>query len=264
VPAPDLAAHQRDWEAIASLDPHWAVLSDPEHKFGRWDDEEFFATGEREVAERLRVGAQLGLPERHGPALDFGCGLGRTARALGRRFGECVGVDISEEMVARAGELNASESSCRFVVNSRPDLSAFSDRSFDLVYSSIVLQHMPSREHVARYLRELVRVLREGGLLVFQLPSTAPLAVRLQPRRTLYRLLRRLGLSSRFLYWRLGLHPMSVLALRQADVRGLLKGAGAELVHVDEEPDPEFGVTNTVYYAGRGRRGPPLSSRRDG
>jgi SAM-dependent methyltransferase len=264
VPAPDLAAHQREWEAIASLDPYWAVLSDPEHKFGRWDDQEFFATGEGEVAERLRAGAELGLPERHDSALDFGSGLGRTARALGRRFGECVGVDISEEMVSRARELNASESSCRFVVNSGPDLSAFGDRSFDLVYSSIVLQHMPSPEHVVLYLRELVRVVRDGGLLVFQLPSAAPLAVRLQPRRNLYRLLRRLGLSSRLLYWRLGLHPMSLLALPRAEVSRVLEGAGATLVHVDEDLDPEFGVTNAVHYARRGRHGPPLSSRRDG
>jgi SAM-dependent methyltransferase len=251
VPARDLSAHQREWETIASLDPHWAVLSDPEHKFGRWDDEEFFATGEREVADRLGAGADLGLPKEHESALDFGCGLGRTARALGRRFGECVGVDISKEMVARARELGASEPNCRFLVNTRPDLSIFGDRSFDLVYSSIVLQHMPSAEHVELYLRELVRVLRDGGLLVFQLPSTAPLAVRLQPRRTLYRVLRRLGLSSRFLYWRLGLHPMSLLTLPQARVRGLLEGAEAELLRVIDEPDPEFGVTNSVYFAGR-------------
>jgi ubiquinone/menaquinone biosynthesis C-methylase UbiE len=264
VPAPDLAAHRREWEAIASLDPHWAVLSDPEHKFGGWDDQAFFATGEREVAERLGVGSGLGLPEAHETALDFGCGVGRTARALGRRFGECVGVDISEQMVSRARQLNASEASCRFVFNTRPDLSLFGDRSFDLAYSSIVLQHMPSAEQAALYLRELVRLLRDGGLLVFQLPSTAPLSVRLQPRRNLYRLLRRLGVSPRFLYWRLGLHPMSVLSLPVAAVRRVLEEAGAELLQVHEEPDPEFGVTNAVYYARRRRRGAPLSSRRDG
>ena len=31
------AAHRRDWEAIASLDPYWAVLSDPDRKHGRWE-----------------------------------------------------------------------------------------------------------------------------------------------------------------------------------------------------------------------------------
>jgi ubiquinone/menaquinone biosynthesis C-methylase UbiE len=226
------------------------VLSDPEHKFGRWDDREFFATGEREVAERLGTAAELGLPERHESALDFGCGLGRSARALGGRFGDCVGVDISDEMVTRARELNADEPSLRFVLNHRPDLSIFGDRSFDLVYSSLVLQHLPTRDHVAAYLSELARVLREGGVLVFQLPSAAPLRVRLQPRRTAYRALRRLGLSPRFLYWRLGLHPMSLLTLPRAEVQELLEAAGARLLRVHEEADPEFGITSAVYFAG--------------
>lgn len=234
------------------------MLSDPEHKFGRWDDHEFFATGEREVAERLAAAAELGLPEGHESALDFGCGLGRVARALGRRFGDCVGVDISEAMVARARELNADESSVRFVLNDRPDLSLFDDRSFDLVYSSLVLQHLPTRDHVAACLRELARVLREGGVLVFQLPSQAPLRVRLQPRRTAYRLLRRLGLSPRFLYWRLGLHAMSLLALPRAEVEDVLEAAGAEVLRVDEQPDREYGITSSVYFARR------LSSLRDG
>ncbi|MEM8678176.1 MAG: SAM-dependent methyltransferase, partial [Planctomycetota bacterium] len=42
-------AHQ-EWEALAQYDAMWAVLSDP-HKHGdRWDPEEFFETGKREIA----------------------------------------------------------------------------------------------------------------------------------------------------------------------------------------------------------------------
>lgn len=249
MPPADLSAHEREWNAIAALDPHWAVLSDPGRKYGGWDDEEFFATGEREVAERLAAAEGLGAPKGDKAALDFGCGLGRTARALARRFDRCVGVDISEEMVRRARELNASQENLSFVVNRSDDLSSFQDASFDLAYSSIVLQHLPSEDAVRSYLGELVRVLRPGGLLLFQLPSAMPLAVRLQPRRTLYRLLRRLGLSPRFLYWRLGLHPMSMLALPRGRVERALAQAGAEIARVREERDPEFGFTSATYYA---------------
>jgi ubiquinone/menaquinone biosynthesis C-methylase UbiE len=249
VPPADLSAHEREWNAIAALDPHWAVLSDPDRKYGGWDDEEFFATGEREVAERLAAAEGLGAPQEGGAALDFGCGLGRTARALARRFGSCVGVDISEEMVRRARELNASQENLEFVVNRSDDLSAFEDGSFDLVYSSIVLQHMPSQAAALGYVKELARVLRPGGLLVFQLPSAIPLAVRLQPRRSAYRALRKLGLSPRFLYWRLGLHPMSMLAVPRDTVERALAAAGAQAARVREERDANFGFTSATYYA---------------
>jgi ubiquinone/menaquinone biosynthesis C-methylase UbiE len=245
----DLSAHQREWNAIAAHDPHWAVLSDPARKYGGWDDDEFFATGEREVAARLDGAEGLGAPAHREAALDFGCGLGRTARALAHRFDRAVGVDISDEMVRRARELNASQENLSFVVNPSHDLSRFADESFDLVYSSIALQHIPSEQAVGKYLTELVRVLRRDGLLVFQLPSAIPLIVRLQPRRKLYRVLRTLGLSARFLYWRLGLHPMSMLAVPRPVVDRTLAQAGARVARVLEERDPEFGYTSAIYYA---------------
>ena len=64
--------------------------------------DEFFATGEREVGKRLADAAEIGLPRRYGRALDFGCGLGRTARALaapgdGGEGGYCKGKGGGEE-----------------------------------------------------------------------------------------------------------------------------------------------------------------------
>ena len=168
-----------------------------------------------------------------------------------------MGVDISVEWVGRARELNASQENLSFVVNRSDDLSAFGDAEFDLVYSSIVLQHMPTEQAVLGYLAELGRVLRPGGLLVFQLPSAIPLAVRLQPRRTLYRALRALRLSPRFLYWRLGLHPMSMLAVPRPEVERALKQAGARAARVHEERDPDFGFTSAIYYATSARRSEP-------
>ena len=72
-----LAGQRRDWDELAELDPYWAVCTTQGRRFGRWDTDEFFATGEREVAQVLAEAEGLGIPAAHGSALDFGCGLGR-------------------------------------------------------------------------------------------------------------------------------------------------------------------------------------------
>ena len=50
-------------------------------------------------------------------------------------------------------------------------LALFPNEHFDFLYSSITLQHMPP-ELIRGYLAEFVRVLRRGGVLMFQLPET--------------------------------------------------------------------------------------------
>jgi SAM-dependent methyltransferase len=73
-------------------------------------------------------------------------------------------------MIQQARALNAHGERCAYHLNDRSDLALFPDATFDLVYSNIVLQHVPPR-NALRYVGELVRVLRPGGLLVFQLPA---------------------------------------------------------------------------------------------
>jgi SAM-dependent methyltransferase len=55
-------------------------------------------------------------------------------------------------------------------VNAKPDLSMFPGFTFDLVYSNLVLQHMPP-ELSRSYMTDFIRVLKPGGVGVFQLPS---------------------------------------------------------------------------------------------
>jgi SAM-dependent methyltransferase len=78
-------------------------------------------------------------------------------------------------MIEAARRLDRSGGRVEYVRNDEPSLARFADRSFDLVYSNLVLQHMP--EELGRgYVAELARVLRPGGLLVFQAPAErAPL-----------------------------------------------------------------------------------------
>ena len=228
-----LEGQQRDWETLAETDPLWAVLTDPARKGGRWDADEFFATGEAELSSVLASAAALGLPASGSAFLDFGCGAGRITRAAAARFDRAVGVDIAEGMIETARRLNADRPGVEFRVNTRPDLSLFEDGAFDLAYSTIVLQHQPTREVATGYLRELVRVVRPGGGLVFQLPTETSRLHRLELSRRLYALARRLGVSGPWLIRRTPLTPMRMISLPEAEVRAALASAGAELLRVE-------------------------------
>ena len=154
-----------DWNALAKRDALWAILTDGSKADGGWDVAEFFETGEIELATVMGCLGEVGcLPDAAGAALDFGCGVGRLTQAMARRFAASVGVDISEEMIRRAEALNQYPH-CSYLTTVAEQLP-FADESFAFVYSNIVLQHVP-RRFAMRYLREFVRVLKAGGVLVF-------------------------------------------------------------------------------------------------
>ena len=158
------------WERIGHDDPLWAVLFWEGQEGGRWDVAEFFDTGERDVERFLEEARVIGAEPELGCALDFGCGVGRLSRALARRFQSVDGVDISEAMVEQAERLVGAEfPNCAFTASDRPSL-AFPDGRFDFVLSNIVLQHMPS-QYAVSYVSEFLRVLRPGGIAIFQIPS---------------------------------------------------------------------------------------------
>lgn len=170
--AADLDQTRRDWTTLGAADPLWAVLVAPGKRGGRWDVDEFLATGRAEVDETVRWLAGLGLPTRWRRALDFGCGVGRLSQALTAYADEVVGVDISPSMLAAARDLSSRglDRRLRFVLNETADLRQFPDAAFDFVYSSLVLQHLP-RPTVDRYLAEFLRVLRPDGIAVVQVPT---------------------------------------------------------------------------------------------
>jgi SAM-dependent methyltransferase len=237
---PNVEHLSREWDELACGDALWEVLSDPERSGGRWRLDEFFASGAAEVEAALERARELGRPERFGRALDFGCGVGRLTRALAGHFDECVGVDVSPQMVERARELNVDRPNCEFVVNVASDLGRFADGSFDLVYSSKVLQHMPSGELARAYVAEFLRVLAPGGLAVFQLWTRIPWRNRIQARRRLYGALRALRVPEARLN-RLGLSPRGRgIAIREQGIRRLVEEHGNRVAHA--EPDGEWGL----------------------
>jgi len=176
---------RRDWTRLGERDPLWAVCVAPGKRSGGWDEAEFLATGRAEVDAAVAWLDSLGLGRHWDRVLDFGCGAGRLTQALARHAGEVTGVDISPGMLAAAQRLNAPPN-CRFVLNDAPDLRQFADGSVDLVYTALVLQHLP-RPLVATYLGEFLRVLRPSGVAVVHVPT--------QPRWTVR------GVLWRFVPW---------------------------------------------------------------
>jgi SAM-dependent methyltransferase len=224
-----------EWETLADVDPLWAILSDPERRGGKWTPEEFFAEGEEEVELMLAGAREVGGPPAWGRALDFGCGAGRLTRALGERFEACVGVDIAEGMVDLARRLNADRRNLEFLVNTRSDLSLLEPAGFDLVYSSLVLQHQPSREVALGYVREFLRVARPGGLVVFQLPTWLSPLGKFQLKRRTYGLLTRAGIKPDVVLGRANVSPMHMIAVPERKVRALVESAGASVLRVEAE-----------------------------
>ncbi|MGD0700601.1 MAG: alpha-(1-_3)-arabinofuranosyltransferase family protein [Trebonia sp.] len=221
----ELAGIGRAWRTLSEDDPLWAICVAPRARGGRWDDAEFYATGAAEVEAVLARAAELGLTAGGARALDFGCGAGRLTRALAARFELVVGVDIAPAMLDLARRDNPVAARCEFLLNTRPDLALLGDGEFDLVYSSVVLQHLPPGL-IRGYLTELARVLRPGGSLVIQLP-TRP---RLTPRGLAYRCLPP-GLLGILQRWLLGYPaPMRMHGLSERRVRRLLSAHGVEVV----------------------------------
>jgi len=243
-----LIKHKQDWEELGNTDPFWAILTDKRRQFGKWDIDEFFLTGDQEIGKVMQSALRLGYPPRRELALDFGCGLGRLTRALANYFQQCYGVDISESMIVQAKELNRHIQNCKFILNTAGHLQIFPDNYFDMIYTNIVLQHLPNQSIIKSYIFEFIRTLKKDGVFVFQLPSYIPIKNRLQPRRRLYALLKILGFNTKFLYEKLGLNPIRMNFIPEDKVVIFLKANGAKILEIQEDLHKTRSIQSRIYY----------------
>lgn len=173
---------RRDWDRRARENARFyvATLQD------QWSDEEFYRSGEATFQEQILTDLDnicQGKDPRDMNVLEIGCGAGRVTRALAGHFGHVYAVDISREMVRQARQGLADYPNVRVFRNNGRDLSVVAGNwwnrlgigrklQLDFVFSCIVFQHIPSKEIVESYVREVNRRLRPGALFKFQVQGS--------------------------------------------------------------------------------------------
>ena len=217
---------QDNWNELGKEDPLWVVLTDPSRKGGKWTPAEFFATGQQEISEVMARAADVHPTLQKGKALDFGCGVGRLSQALATHFDEVHGVDISPSMVGHAVRFNQFPDRCFFHVNGSERLELFPDASFDFIYSNIVLQHIEP-QYSKQYIAEFVRLLKPGGLLVFQILS-ATLLRRLVPDALVERYRAAKNRGGAFI---------GMFGVPEAEVLSILDLAGGQILGSETRPN---------------------------
>jgi len=159
---------RRDWDQRARENARHYVVTGRD----RWTDEEFFASGELSLQEDILndlTNICRGKDPAAMRALEIGCGAGRMTRALARFFGQVCAVDISPEMVRQARDAVERFPNAHVFRNNGKDLTPVRDRApFDFAFSSMVFQHIPSRQIIENYVREVRSLLAPGALFKFQ------------------------------------------------------------------------------------------------
>jgi ubiquinone/menaquinone biosynthesis C-methylase UbiE len=95
--------------------------------------------------------------------LEIGCGLGNDLCQLARRGLDVTGIDIAPRAVHLARQHLASHGLSGDVSFGNCECLDYADDSFDIVYSSGVIQHTPDIE---ASIDEILRVLRPSGTLI--------------------------------------------------------------------------------------------------
>lgn len=95
--------------------------------------------------------------------LDAGCGPGTITSSFARLIpnGSIIGVDISEDVIAKARAQDDVPSNCSFQAADITKLP-FDNDTFDVIYTSQALGHIPAAEAA---LKELRRVCKPGGFV---------------------------------------------------------------------------------------------------
>lgn len=97
--------------------------------------------------------------------LDLGCGGGLATACLAERGATVVGLDVSRaSLYIAAGHAWESVQTIPNFACGRADALPFADASFDIVWCTDVLEHLPD---VSTTLAHIARVLKPGGFFLF-------------------------------------------------------------------------------------------------
>lgn len=157
---------KRFWNARAREDAFYFV--DTRQTYRAPDRHRFWASAD--LVDYVLDGLEVRLRSTD-TVLEIGCGLGRITRGLAARAGEVIALDVSDEMLARARELNPQLERVRWVLGDGVSLHPIPGESVDACVSIVVLQHVPDPAITLGYVREVGRVLRVDGWAALQVSN---------------------------------------------------------------------------------------------
>jgi SAM-dependent methyltransferase len=155
------------WDARAREDPYYFI--DNTGRYREADLERFWANGARDLDRMLE--AVGGTIEPSDSVVEIGCGVGRMTRVLAERSAHVCALDVSEEMIERARELNPHLENVEWLVGDGRSLAGIPDQSATVAHSFVVFQHIPDPEITLGYVHEIGRVLKPGGWAFFQISN---------------------------------------------------------------------------------------------
>ncbi len=161
-PALDLRDTDADWRELGKRQPYWGVISHPDfltENITPEGVENFYLSGRQYIAQMVETLTKLTGQAPSGPALDFGCGVGRLAEAMAE-YVPTTGLDISPGMLELARK--------------RGGKATYTDElpagPFGWINSFIVFQHIPP-ERGLDILKDLLARLAPGGMTSLQLTA---------------------------------------------------------------------------------------------
>jgi len=110
--------------------------------------------------------------------LDFGCGPGRNLVKYSSKFKRIDGTDIAEKNLQNAllwiKYNNIEKEKHNVILCNGIDLNTICDNTYDIVMSTICMQHICVYDIRFNYLKEFYRVLKNGGHITIQMGYGTP------------------------------------------------------------------------------------------
>jgi ubiquinone/menaquinone biosynthesis C-methylase UbiE len=147
-------------------------------------------------------------------------------RALGDYFNVVEGIDVSPTMIEKAQALNKDRGHLSFSLNKNTRTN-YEDDTFSFVYTTIVLQHIPYQQQI-EYIGEFTRILKSGGVLVFQIPTNvistgrASIIQRIKSRLRVRERLSKIGIGK--------FYPMQMNSIAEDEIKRILEDGSCEIV----------------------------------
>jgi SAM-dependent methyltransferase len=157
-----------DWDIRARKNAFYYIASWRED----WDETSFFQSGEDDYEHFVSGILNRHTPPANSAVVELGCGAGRMTRSFARRFRRVTAIDVSSEMLERAKTLHGGIDNIRWILGNGVDLTGIPNDSMDFAFSYLVLQHFPTADLVSAYIGEMLRVLKAGGICLFQFNGT--------------------------------------------------------------------------------------------